>query len=336
MCLMHERLTALADVFASAEKRVLSGESAVAQVWPTGFSPLDEVLSGGLRAGELVLVGGPQGLGKTTFALQLLRNVAAAGGSAVCFSYELHEGNLLERLLVQEAYERAGAAAPTLLQLRSQLELLGSTPTTQALSDALAPVPGMAAARDALQTYGTNLSVHASSTRSTTAEVLRELVLGAVATGRRPVVVVDYLQKVSVASRLAEDERVTLVVEALKDLAIEAQVPVVAVVAASQAGIAPGHRLRVHELRGSSALAYEADVILLFNEKNDIVAKHHLAYDPRSAERFRQVAVLSVEKNRTGRSDLHMEFRKEFEYCRFDPVGNLVTEQLVDGRLVAE
>jgi replicative DNA helicase len=331
-----ERLTPLSEVFTSAEKRVLGGDRAVARVWPTGFDPLDEILSGGLRAGELVLVGGPQGLGKTSFALQVLRNIAADGGDGVCFSYELDEGNLLERLLVQEAYDRAGAAAPTLKHLRSRLELLGAGQTADALSDALGPLPGMPGAQEALRTYGERLSVHASSTRSTTTEIIRELVLEAVAAGRAPVVVVDYLQKVSIASSLGEDERVTLVVEALKDLAIEAQVPVIAVVAATSAGLAPGHRLRVHELRGSSALAYEADVILLFNDKHNIVAKHHLAYDPRSAERFRQVAVLSVEKNRTGRSDIHLEFRKEFEYCRFDPIGNLVSEQLVDGRLTAE
>lgn len=333
---MQERLTPLTDVFAMAEKRVFGGESAVAQVWPTGFTPLDDILSGGVRAGELVLVGGPQGLGKTTFALQLMRNVAAAGGDAACFSYELDEANLLERLLVQEAHDSAGANAPTLQQLRGRLEQSAPGRKEEGLSGVLGPVPGMIVAQGALRRYGKRLSVHASSTRSTTAEVIRELVLEAVSAGRAPVVVVDYLQKVSVASSLGEDERVTLVVEALKDLAIEAQVPVVAIVAATQAGIAPGHRLRVHELRGSSALAYEADVILLFNEKHDIVAKHHLAYDPRSAERYRQVAVLSVEKNRTGRSDIHMEFRKDFEYCRFDPIGNLVQEQLVDGRLTAE
>ena len=332
---MQERLTPLTDVFATAEQRVVGGKPAVARVWPTGFSPLDEILSGGIRAGELVLVGGPQGLGKTTFALQLLRNVAAAGGDAACFSYELDEASLLERLLVQEAYDSAGADAPTLQQLRACLEQ-STGRQDHGLSGVLEPVPGMIVAQRSLRRYGNRLSVHASSTRSTTAEVIRELVLEAVAAGRSPVVVVDYLQKVSIASSLGEDERVTLVVEALKDLAIEAQVPIVAIVAATQAGIAPGHRVRVHELRGSSALAYEADVILLFNQKHDIVAKHHLAYDPRSAERFRQVAVLSVEKNRTGRSDLHMEFRKEFEYCRFDPVGNLVTEQLIDGRLTSE
>ena len=321
-----ERLVALSDMFAHADDRVLAGGNATARVWPTGFEPLDEVLAGGLRAGELVLLGGAQGLGKTTFALQLLRQIAADGGDAICFSYELDESHLLERLSTQEAYLSAGPNAPTLQDLRTHL---GSP-------DGERSAPGLAAARAALESYGERLSVCASSTRSTTTDVIRDLVLAAVAAGRTPVVVVDYLQKVSIISNLGEDERVTLVVEALKDLAIEVQIPVVALVASTQAGIAPGHRLQVHELRGSSALAYEADVILLLNEKLDVVAKHHVAYDPRSAERFRQVVVLSVEKNRSGKADIHMEFRKEFEYCRFDPAGNLVGEQLADSRLSEE
>ena len=272
-------------------------------------------------------------MGKTTFVLQILRNLAASGGAAVCFSFELDEMGVLERLLVQEAYSSAGAAAPTVTQVRSLLSSLNPmTPLREALSD----VAGMAVAQAALQSYGDRLSVHVSSSRVTTTDVIRQLVLAEVGAGRAPVVVVDYLQKVHVESMLGEDERVTLVVEALKDLALEAAVPVIAVVAATQAGIAPGHRLRVDELRGASALAYEADVILLLNSKRDVVARHHLAYDPRSEERFRQVAVVSIEKNRGGRSDVHVEFRKEFEYCRFDPGGNVLEEQLAETRTPTE
>ena len=156
----------------------------------------------------------------------------------------------------------------------------------------------MGGAGQVLNVYGERLALVVASSRSTTADTVRDLVLESVAAGRSPVVFVDYLQKVAVHGTPSEAERVTRVVEALKDLALEASVPVVAIVAATQEGIAPGHRLRVHELRGSSALAYEADVILLLNSKYDIVAKQHLTYDARSAERFRQVVVVTVEKNR--------------------------------------
>jgi len=47
-------------------------------------------------------------------------------------------------------------------------------------------------------------------------------------TERRPLVVVDYLQKVYVPKMPVEDERATVVVEGLKDLALDLEVPVLA------------------------------------------------------------------------------------------------------------
>ena len=108
--------------------------------------------------------------------------------------------------------------------------------------------------------------------------------------GHPPLVVVDYLQKVAMPGGPEfEDERVTSTVEALKDLSLDADVPVVAIVAADREGIASGRRLRTHHLRGSSALAYEADVVLLFNDKYDVVARHHLVYDVEQRRAFPQL-----------------------------------------------
>ncbi len=71
----------LAKVLADADRAVQAGERIGGRTWATGFRPLDACLGWGLRAGELTLVGGAQGLGKTTFTLQIARNVAAAGGT---------------------------------------------------------------------------------------------------------------------------------------------------------------------------------------------------------------------------------------------------------------
>ena len=98
----------------------------------------------------------------------------------------------------------------------------------------------------------------------------------------------------------SEEERVTIVVERLKDLALDLGVPVLAIVAADKGSLVAGKRMRVHDLRGSSALAYEADVVLILNDKYDIVAKHHLVYHLGNAERFRHWVVMSIEKNRNG------------------------------------
>jgi energy-coupling factor transporter ATP-binding protein EcfA2 len=65
---------------------------------------LDKTIGGGLRPGELLLIGGAQGTGKTTMALQMARNVASSGQANVlyiCFEHE--EQYLLNRLVALES-----------------------------------------------------------------------------------------------------------------------------------------------------------------------------------------------------------------------------------------
>ena len=149
--------------------------------------------------------------------------------------------------------------------------------------------------------------------------------------------IVDYLQKVHVPGNIPEeDDRVTQVVEGLKDLALDNDIPVLAIVAADKEGIQPGKRMRVNNLRGSSALAYEADTVLILNNKYDVVARHHLVYNIGNVERFKHWAVLTIEKNRNGKAGVDLEFHKRFDQGRFDPEGHIVAEQLVDERVFVE
>jgi replicative DNA helicase len=188
--------------------------------------------------------------------------------------------------------------------------------------------------------YGPRLLIHRSGGSSTDLDAIRQVTLDAAdRTGLVPLVVVDYLQKVAVKDRSGvetEMELVTRIVEGLKDLALEFDVPVLAVVAADKDGLSPGKRLRVHNLRGSSALAYEPDVVLLLNDKYDVVARHHMMFDLTNANRFHDWAVLTIEKNRSGRDKIDLEFRKRFEHGMFDPDGRPVAEQLVDERIFTE
>ena len=133
-----------------------------------------------------------------------------------------------------------------------------------------------------------------------------------------------------------EEERVPLVVEALKDLALDMSIPVLATVAADKKGLAAGKRMRVQDLRGSSALAYEPDIVLILNDKYDVVARHHLMYNLANAGRYRRWVIMSIEKNRSGADKVDLEFRKRFEQARFEPGGGYVAEELVDERIFVE
>lgn len=327
------RLQSVLALIEETDDKLRRGLTAGAHVWPTRFPALDRALSGGFRSGELVLLGGPQGQGKTTLAMQFLRNAVASGNAAVAFSYEHEAHTLFERLIALEAAEHQGLEAARVQDIRTAFEEAGTSGAS--LGSRLGTLEGGAEALTALTAYGDRLHLHESSGSSTdVAEIRRVIVEVHEATGKPPLVLVDYLQKVPTPGRpVTEDERATLVVEQLKDLALELNIPVIAVVAAEKASLASGHRMRIHDLRGSSSLAYEADVVLIINDKYDIVAKQHLVYDLGNVDRFRHWVVLSLEKNRSGVDRVDLEFRKMFEHGRFDPNGQIVTEQLIEERV---
>jgi replicative DNA helicase len=263
-----------------------------------------------------------------------MRNMAAAGSAVSYFSFEHDEQTLLERLICIESGERDGVEGLKLRQVRQALE---ATDVKTDLATRLQKAPGGADAVKAVSAWAEMVGLHRSSGATTSLEVIRASVEEAARARQTPVVIVDYLQKVAVPDRdFNEQDRVTLIVEGLKDLALQMEVPVLAIVAADREGIVAGKRLRVHHLRGSSALAYEADVVLLLNDKYDVVARHHLVYDVGNAERFRDWAVLTIEKNRTGLDRIDLEFHKRFDQGRFDSIGQPVTEQLIDERVFVE
>jgi replicative DNA helicase len=206
------------------------------------------------------------------------------------------------------------------------------------LAERLAHAPGGAEAVDAVEKYASRLHIHRASGGVTDLVAIKAMVSQVIAeTGTAPVVVVDYLQKVPVLDRpLSEEDRITTVAQGLKDLALERDVAVFAVVASDKEGIVSGRRMRVHHLRGAAALAYEADVVLVINDKYDVVARHHLVFDVGNAERFRDFVVVTIEKNRTGIDRIDLEFRKRFEQGRFETEGSPVSEQLVDERVFVE
>jgi replicative DNA helicase len=215
---VHET-RAMSEVVAAADDRLHEGASAGARPEPTGVPILDRYLGGGMRSGELILLGGPQGLGKTTYALQILRNVAARGGAALYFSFEHDHAGVLERLIAIEAAEIAGSDGITLRRVRQAMQ--GRDGRRGGLVDRLELDAGGVEAVQAILSYGDRLSVHRSSGATTSVATMRsEVDRLRERTGEPPLVVVDYLQKVHVPDgSLVEEERVTRIVEDLKDLA---------------------------------------------------------------------------------------------------------------------
>jgi len=269
----------------------------LASRFPTGMQPLDDVLGGGFQPQDLVLITGRPGVGKTITALQWARATAMRGLDAIYVCYEHSPQVLLARLLSLEIASEAPADqmhSVDRLAQRAQEAVFGALPLGEVLDD-----PIVAGAYERLQSYARRLVLVQASGRGTDVDAIDRLV----AEFDQPVAVfVDYLQKMPTRPVLTdENERTTLLAESLKELAITRNSVVVAIAAADRAALYE-RRLRLRHMRGSSALAYEADVVIVLNDKAVAVSKSHLAYDPVRADQFRRMLVFSIEKHRSGPS----------------------------------
>ena len=328
------------ELLVDLNDKVATGRVSEYQPLPLGFTPLDKTIGNGLRPGELLLIGGAQGTGKTTMALQMARNVASGGQANVLYlCYEHDEQYLLNRLIAAEsalAHLPQTTSAVKVQDVRR--EILGSWMTEGGGVSQLAANPRLRPSLDRIARYGQNLFLLRGTQTVSTIEGIRSLVRQhrELSGDRRLLVVVDYLQKVPVIPEpLTESEKVTFVVNGLKYVALSEGVPMVAIVAADKEGL-KASRLRNHHLRGSSAINYEADIILILNEKYNIVAKVNIEFNPYQAQRFRDWVVVSVEKNRGGMDAVDIEFEKHFEFACFDPSGRTVQEKLIEERLYNE
>jgi len=336
----------LTQVLNEANDRVVRGDLVDYVPMPTGFDPLDGFIGGGLRKTELILLGGAQGIGKTIATLQIARNIAMRPDQyAFYLSYEHTETHLMHRLLCMESVNppeidlNRGIKLRDLYQIivaQRAKEFMGRDGGAGSLQAILRDNPKTAPALGRMARYADRLILVKASPAVTTLRAIKEMTARLCdATNGNVSVFVDYLQKIAVHPERPRDEndKVTMIVEGLKDIALSLDVPVWSIVAADREGL-KSKRIHLFHLRGSSALDYESDIAIIMNNKYQILSKDHVAFNPYTARQFRDWVVFTVEKNRAGRSMQDMEFQLYGQHFSFDPKGQKVQQQLIDDKVI--
>lgn len=329
----------LTTVLEEMEEQSLAQEGGRYTWLPTGFDPLDDILNGGLLPGQLMVIGGGYGVGKTIWGLQVARNVVCSDPkrAAIYVCYEHDRSHLLSRLLCLESAER-GNDPDGGLTIRRLGQIAATGDPKVGLVSKLRKMPRYAPVLEQLDAYADRLILVKASGAHSNLDHIREWCHGMIESGPEQVLlVVDYLQKIPVDHRhlTAGQEETTYLTQNLKELAMTTGAYVIALAASDRAGL-QATRMRFDDLRGSSALQYEADIGIIFNNKFSIVSREHMVYNTSQAEAMRNWMIMTLEKNRAGRNAMDIEFPMDSAHFRIVPQGRFVRERLIDDRVTLQ
>ncbi len=244
------------------QKRGEGGESGL----PTGFSDLDNRLTGGMRPGNLIIVAGRPAMGKTALAVDIAYRVAHERHPALILSMEMGDTELADRLIAN-----AGRVALSAV-LAGDMEGDNGDRIMTAVSK-LHDLPLIIDEQGGLTMFDV-----ASKARS----VKRKHGLS--------LMVVDYLQLMS-GDGDTRNSQIEQITRGMKSLAKELQIPIVLLSQLSRKCEERTNRRPIpSDLRESGAIEQDADVILMVYRDE--------VYSPDSPDKG--TAELIVAKNRQG------------------------------------
>lgn len=255
---------------------------------PTGFKELDDNMCGGLKKGELTIIGARTGRGKSAVMLTVGMNAAEAGSKIGYLSLEMSETQISQRSM----------AATSLVSITKQQ--YGIERMTD--HDWEAFDNGMIR----LTETGVDKNFRIYEDYGLTVERLENIVRHAVDRGELDLLIIDYIQLLRTTEKTTSDfERIGKVTKALKRLALSLNIPILT---AAQVGReSEGRAPTLNELRGSGDLEQDADNVLLLHtpdSPDDPILKHisqdHLGIWERAQTAFAKPCSVQIAKQRQG------------------------------------
>lgn len=246
---------------------------------PTGFSLLDKYMTG-LNKSDLILIGARPAMGKTSFALNIARNVAVlAKKKVVFFSLEMGKEQLAQRILSTEA------------RVESQKMRTGelSDDDWQRLAQATVSL------NEAELYFDDTANITVPEMKSRVRK-MRDV----------DCVIIDYLQLMQGTKRTdSRVQEVSEITRSLKLMAKDLKIPVITCsqLSRSTEGRGKSHKPQLSDLRESGSIEQDADIVLMLyresyydEEKNETVV---------TDESKAQVIVAKNRHGGTGDIDLH-------------------------------
>lgn len=223
---------------------------------PTGFPSLDTLLDGGIYSG-LYIVGAVSSLGKTTFCLQIADNIAESGKDVLIFSLEMAKKELI---------------AKSISRLTCKIDVKESNSTTRAKTTRGILLKGVykysqaenELINEAMGEYS-KIAKHIYITEGVgniTVETIKRKVENFIRiTGRKPLVIIDYLQIIAPSTDYGTDKQNTdKAITALKRLSRDNDLAILGISSLNRASY--NQAVDMGSFKESGAIEYSSDVLI--------------------------------------------------------------------------
>ena len=254
----------------------------------TGFKLLDE-MTGGMHPGEMIIIAARPSMGKTSFAMNIVENVAVdQNRPCAVFSLEMTADSLVQRLICSRA--KINMRALMSGQFLNQGSFQQMTRAASALAGSKIFIDDTPA-----------LSILDLRSKARRLHEMHKIEM----------IMVDYLQLCRSTSRRAQDNRQQEIAEissGLKALAKELSLPIIVLAQLNRgAESRTSNKPKLSDLRESGSIEQDADVVAL------LFRPEYYAEDDDSRAETAGEAELLIAKQRNGPTGgVPLTFRKEF------------------------
>lgn len=268
---------------------------------PSGFPEVDKVTFGWQKS-DLIIIAARPAMGKTAFALSMLKNIAVDGvrgnnGEIVripccMFSLEMSCEQLVNRLVVNVS------------------QIPGNTIRSGQLSNDEWQQLDMAVKKIH------DTPIYIDDTPQLSVLELRTKAMRLVSEQHIQIIVIDYLQLMNAQGMnfFSREGEVSLISRSLKGLAKELNIPIIALSQVNRnnekrdaANSIEGRKPQLSDLRESGAIEQDADIVAFIHRP-----EYYKIYEDNGKD-LRGIAQLLIAKHRNGSTeDIDLRFRKEF------------------------
>lgn len=259
----------------------------------SGFTELDKITFG-WKKGELIVIGGRPAMGKTALAISLVRNIAILNRTPIAyFSLEMSTVQFMNRFLSNVSNVEINHAE-------------SYTKKEQALLDNAEKI-----IEDAPIFLDDTPALSVQELRTKASHFIRE--------HQVKLIIIDYLQLMNASGMIYSnrEEEVSVITRSLKALAMELNIPIIALSQLNRRenceGI-DGKRPQLSDLRESRTIEQDADMICFIHRP-----EYYRIFQDEKGNDLHGMAEIIVAKNRNGKmGDTLLKFSSQI--ARFDNI----------------